>query len=92
MGMPSAATKKKIIQLLNPTFPAKESAISKETAQLLLYLDADGIVKKIVEQLEYHTEQNTVTEGVEMLSPLPSPQPSSVPDPVETTTTDVLMR
>ncbi|WP_235843161.1 c-type cytochrome [Maribacter hydrothermalis] len=68
MGMPSAVTKKKIVQLLNPTFPAKESAISKETAQLLLFLDADGITKKIVEQLEYHTEQNTVTEGVEMLS------------------------
>ena len=37
-------------------------------AQILLFLEADGIVEKLVERLEYHTEQKTVTEGVEMLS------------------------
>ena len=68
MGMPNKSEKQKIIKTLNPLFPATESAVSKELAQILLYLEADGIVNKLVERLEYHTEQKTVTEGVEMLS------------------------
>ncbi|SIR39573.1 c-type cytochrome [Maribacter ulvicola] len=68
MGMPANLDKQKIIKKLNPIFPAKESAINKELAQILLYLDTDNIVERLVEQLEYHTEQKTVTEGVEMLS------------------------
>ena len=68
MGMPSHHEKQKIIGILNPLFPSTESAISKELAQILLFLEADGIIDKLVERLEYHTEQKTVTEGVEMLS------------------------
>ena len=68
MGMPNKNDKQKLIKILNPLFPATESSVSKELAQLLLYLEADGIVNKLVERLEYHTEQKTVTEGVEMLS------------------------
>ena len=68
MGMPNKSEKQKLIKLLNPLFPATNSAVSKELAQILLYLEADGIVKKLVERLEYHTKQKTVTEGVEMLS------------------------
>ena len=67
MGMPSKSEKQKLIKILSPLFPTKESAVSKELAQILLYLDADGIVKKLVERLEYHTEQKTVTEGVEIM-------------------------
>lgn len=68
MGMPNMSEKQKLIKILSPLFPATESAVSKELAQILLYLEADGIVKKLVERLEYHTEQKTVTEGVKMLS------------------------
>ncbi|TLP80940.1 c-type cytochrome [Maribacter sp. ACAM166] len=68
MGIPTKKERQEIVTTLNPLFPAPESAISKELAQILLFLEADGITAKLVERLEYHTEQKTVTEGVEMLS------------------------
>lgn len=68
MGMPHGQEKQHLIRILNPLFPTSESAVSKELAQLLLFLEAEGIVAKLVERLEFHTEQKTVTEGVEMLS------------------------
>ena len=53
---------------MNPLFPNENNSVSKELAQILLYLNADGIVEKLLQQLEYHTEERTVTAGVEMLS------------------------
>ena len=68
MGMPEEGLKNQILTHLNPLFPHENELVSKELAQLLLYLDADGITEKLVAQLEYHTQQKTVTKGVEMLS------------------------
>lgn len=68
MGMPNGQEKQRLIYTLNPLFPTSESAVAKELAQLLLFLEAEGIIAKLVERLEFHTEQKTVTEGVEMLS------------------------
>ncbi len=68
MGPPSKKEGAAIIDKLNPLFPNSNNSISKELGQILLYLNADGIIEKLVQQLEYHTENKTVTEGVEMLS------------------------
>tara|TARA_R110002051_G_scaffold3131_7_gene16887 strand:- start:16268 stop:19000 length:2733 start_codon:yes stop_codon:yes gene_type:complete len=68
MGMPTAGEKQRIIKTLSPFFQNLNSAANKELAQILLFLEADGIVEKLVERLEFHTAQNTVTEGVEMLT------------------------
>lgn len=68
MGMPNKKDKQQIIKIVKPLFPATEGIISKELAQILLYLDAENNIEKLVERLEYHTEQKTVTKGVEMLS------------------------
>jgi putative heme-binding domain-containing protein len=68
MGMPSLKEKQRIINDLFPKFPNSNNAVSKELAQILLYLGAEGITLKLVEQLEFHTQKNTVTDGVEMLS------------------------
>lgn len=68
MGIPNDKEKQHLIKTLNPLFPNSESAISKELAQILLFLEAEGIIEKLVKRLEYHTEQKTVTEGVKMLS------------------------
>lgn len=68
MGHPSKQESNAIIKKLNPMFPNKNNAVSKELGQILLYLKADGIIEKLVDQLEHHTEQKTITDGVEMLS------------------------
>ena len=68
MGQPGQEERTAISKTLNPLFPNENNSISKELAQILLYLNADGIVEKLLQQLEYHTEERTVTAGVEMLS------------------------
>ncbi|MGB3145169.1 MAG: c-type cytochrome [Maribacter sp.] len=68
MGMPEASIKKQLINNFNPLFPNDDNLVTKELAQLLLFLEADGITEKLIAQLEYHTQQKTVTKGVEMLS------------------------
>lgn len=68
MGQPGQEERTTILKTLNPLFPNENNSISKELAQILLYLNADGIVEKLLQQLEYHTEERTVTAGVEMLS------------------------
>ena len=68
MGQPGQEERIAISKTLNPLFPNENNSISKELAQILLYLNADGIVEKLLQQLEYHTEERTVTAGVEMLS------------------------
>ncbi len=68
MGQPDLEERTAILKKLNPFFPNENNSVSKELAQILLYLNAEGIVEKLLQQLEYHTEERTVTVGVEMLS------------------------
>ena len=68
MGKPDNRQSQKIINALNPSFASSKGAVSKELSQILLFLEANGIIEKLVERLEYHTKQKTVTKGVEMLS------------------------
>ncbi len=68
MGAPDAPHRKMTIQKLKPFFPNNSSAVTKELAQLLLFLKADGITKDLVALLEKNTLEKTVSEGVQMLS------------------------
>lgn len=66
-GAPASATATKITTALAKSFPSESNNITKELAQTLLYLKAEGITKKLVDLLQYHTKEKTITEGVAML-------------------------
>tara|TARA_R110002167_G_scaffold36686_18_gene115909 strand:- start:3174 stop:5729 length:2556 start_codon:yes stop_codon:yes gene_type:complete len=68
MGEPDNVHSKAVTKKLKPYFPNASNAVTKELAQLLLYLKSDGITTSLVDLLEKHTAEKTVTEGVEMLS------------------------
>lgn len=68
MGVPDMKVRKDITHALTTLFPSSSNTVSKELAQLLLFLDEENTVQKLVERLEFHTEQKTVTDGIEMLS------------------------
>ncbi|MFS4416344.1 c-type cytochrome [Maribacter sp. 2307ULW6-5] len=68
MGDPGTAHKKNLVEKLGPHFPGKNRAINRELAQLLLYADAPGILDRLVQQLQHHTQQGTVGEEASLLS------------------------
>ncbi len=68
MGEPDSDMAKATGRKLNSYFPHTNNAINREIGQLLLFLKADGIIEKLTALLEKHTKENTITEGVEMLS------------------------
>lgn len=68
MGEPSEIDRTSVAKKLNAYFPHANNAINREIGQLLLYLKADGITEGLVELLEKHAKEKTITEGVEMLS------------------------
>ncbi len=68
MGEPGKSQREKTARKLKAYFPNDNERVNKELAQLLLYLKADGITGQLVQLLEKHTKEKTVTEGVEMLS------------------------
>lgn len=68
MGEPTNASRTATAKKLNSYFPHADNAINRELGQLLLYLKADGITKGLVNLLEKHNKEKTITKGVEMLS------------------------
>ncbi|MBM1108095.1 c-type cytochrome [Aurantibacter crassamenti] len=68
MGEPASAIGAATGKKLNSYFPHANNAINRELGQLLLYLKADGATEGLVNLLEKHAKEKTVTEGVEMLS------------------------
>ncbi|MEO1011414.1 MAG: hypothetical protein AAFX53_08925 [Bacteroidota bacterium] len=68
MGEPSEIDGKITAKKLNAYFPHANNTVTRELAQLLLYLKADGITPSLVGLLEKHTHEKTQTEGVELLS------------------------
>ena len=66
-GKPTKKELNRINKRLNNQFPNKDNTVNKELAQLLLFMEADGITKKLVDALQYHTSQKTLSEGVKML-------------------------
>jgi putative heme-binding domain-containing protein len=49
MGPPSAEIAQKVIARLNPLYPAKSEPLNRELSQLLIYLQAPGVVKKTLD-------------------------------------------
>ncbi len=68
MGAPDAAHARSVAKKLSAYFPHANNAVTRELGQLLLFLKSDGITGALVEQLERHTREKTIAEGVEMLS------------------------
>jgi len=46
MGRPDADTARDVIARLDPLYPAKSEAVNRELCQILIYLDAPGVVAK----------------------------------------------
>ncbi|WP_246160926.1 c-type cytochrome [Maribacter flavus] len=67
MGKPAASTVNAIAKKLNRYFPHTNNSVNKELSQILLYLEADGITEGLVKQLLKHTEEKTVSDGIELL-------------------------
>ncbi|MEX0288023.1 MAG: c-type cytochrome [Flavobacteriaceae bacterium] len=67
-GYPNENTRASTVRKLAPLFPHANNQLNRELGQLLLYLKADGITEQLVGLLQKHTEEKTVSEGVEMLS------------------------
>lgn len=67
MGKPANVMGNAIAKKLNNYFPHANNSVNRELSQILLYLEADGITKGLVDQLIKHTEERTVSEGVELL-------------------------
>lgn len=67
MGKPDTSKTIEIGNKLNQYFPNTNNNVNKELGQLLLYLEADGITEGLVNQLVKHTEEKTVSEGVQLL-------------------------
>ena len=51
MGKPSDDLAKRVTDHLNPLFPSKDPFFNRELAQILLYLEAPGIVSKAIDQM-----------------------------------------
>ncbi|MEM9142218.1 MAG: c-type cytochrome, partial [Bacteroidota bacterium] len=68
MGMPNETLRKVTAKKLNAYFPHTNNRVTRELAQLLLYLKAEGANTALVDQLEKHTREKTQTEGVGLLS------------------------
>jgi putative heme-binding domain-containing protein len=49
MGRPSDKTAREIIEAVTPLYPSSSPRLNRELAQLLIYLDAPGVVQKTME-------------------------------------------
>ncbi|MEO9891555.1 c-type cytochrome [Aurantibacter sp.] len=68
MGEPNNASRIATGKKLNTYFPHANNTVNRELAQVLLFLKADGATEGLVNLLEKHAKEKTITEGVEMLS------------------------
>lgn len=56
-GRPSVAAAKKILAEIDGQFPGKDTILNRELAQVLIYLNAPGIVERCLKQMETATSQ-----------------------------------
>ncbi|NAS14055.1 c-type cytochrome [Poritiphilus flavus] len=61
-GQPSVADARAVIQKLKPHFPNENNAITREMAQILAFLNADGITGELCALLQKHTREKTVID------------------------------
>ena len=52
MGAPEGALKRKVIEHLNPNYPANSNSLNRSLSKLLVYLEAPGVVEKTLALLE----------------------------------------
>jgi putative heme-binding domain-containing protein len=57
MGKPGSETARDVINSLNPLYPARSWSLNRELSNLLIYLDAWGVVKKTMDLLAQATTQ-----------------------------------
>ena len=62
MGEPNNTNRLAIIRKLKPYFPNESLELSREMAQLMQFLKAEGTTKVIVDLLEKHTKANTANK------------------------------
>ncbi len=62
MGEPNNAHSSAIIKKLKPYFPNESLALNRELAQVMLFLNAEGTTKTLVDLLEKHTKANTANK------------------------------
>lgn len=62
MGRPDAATLQQSAQLLDPLFPTQDAWVNRELAALLVYLDSDSIVAKLVPLLKVSEPKGSAPE------------------------------
>ncbi len=68
MGTPKEQDRIATARKLKSYFPHASNVVTRELGQLLLYLKDEGATKALVQLLEKHTKEKTITEGVELLS------------------------
>jgi putative heme-binding domain-containing protein len=52
LGRPDAAAAQSLVVRLNPMFPAQSELVNRELCQVLVYLNASGIVERCMKQLQ----------------------------------------
>lgn len=62
MGEPGNADRFAIIKKLKPHFPSESLGLTRELAQVMQFLKAEGTTKVLVELLEQHTKANTANK------------------------------
>lgn len=70
MGDPDAATKKQVVDYLNPNYPASSNAVNRSLSKVLVYLDAPGVVEKTVallEQAKDDQEEKTAIQSSDLI-------------------------
>ncbi|MCH2209358.1 MAG: DUF1080 domain-containing protein [Lentisphaerales bacterium] len=68
LDKPREQDAKAVIATLNPLFPAKDNFINRELCQVLLYLNAPGIVSKTVQEMLTATEEQKKLLSDEILN------------------------
>ncbi|WP_337041685.1 c-type cytochrome [Emticicia sp. 17c] len=63
MGEPGAAIKPKVVAYLNPLFPTQDFETDKLLSRILVYLDAPGIVPKLVALLDKKEKAGALAGG-----------------------------
>ena len=62
MGNPESDAKQAVIDRLDPLYPAKAAALNRELSQLLIYLEAPGVVQKTL--LDQILQESVPDDGV----------------------------
>lgn len=63
MGMPKGSDQQAIIAKFSPHFPNTNNAINRELSQLLLFLKDEKATAQVVQLLEKHTQEKTLTSN-----------------------------